>query len=250
MKNLFRILLITAILGLNSLAFARVIEKPELEKLIQETLLEDTQKNLSKYGDIEVDIKVVNLPIENLTIQGEELPEVKITSNFDRFLTYDIKKVVFLENGKIIKTVPTNIRTHVFKNVLVATTRIGQFGEVNSSNTKIQRMEVGVNLENIVEKYDQNKPLIAVKPILQDNLVLKTSVKKKPDVVKDMAVKIQFSQNSNFNIELDGIAKSEGNIGDIITVKNPTYNKIHTARIISPNRVEVRLWKNLYWRLV
>ena len=230
-----------ATLGLNTLAFARVIEKPELEKLVQEKVKEQAINNLKKYGDIEVDVKVVNLPIESLTIQGEGTPEIKVTSNFDRFLTYDIKKVVFLENGKVLKTVPTNIRTHVFKNVLVATTRIGQFGEVNSSNTKVQKMEVGVNLDNIIEKYDQNKPLIAVKPILQDNLVLKTSVKKKPDVVKDMAVKIQFSQNSNFDIEIDGIAKTEGNIGDIITVKNATYNRVHTARIISPSRVEVKL---------
>lgn len=235
-----------ATLGLNTLAFARVIEKPELEKLVQEKVKEQAINNLKKYGDIEVDIKVVNLPIESLTIQGEGTPEIKVTSNFDRFLTYDIKKVVFLENGKVLKTVPTNIRTHVFKNVLVATTRIGQFGEVNSSNTKVQKMEVGVNLDNIIEKYNQNKPLIAVKPILQDNLVLKTSVKKKPDVVKDMAVKIQFSQNSNFDIEIDGIAKTEGNIGDIITVKNATYNRVHTARIISPSRVEVKLWKNFY----
>ena len=146
-----------------------------------------------------------------------------------------------MENGKVIKTVPVNVRTHIFKNVLIATTRIGQFGEVNSANTKIQRMEVGVNLDNVLGKYDQNKPLIAIKPILQDNLVLKTSVKKKPDVVKNMAVKIQFSQNTNFDIEIDGIAAGEGNIGDIITVKNTTYNKIHTAKIISPNRVEVRL---------
>lgn len=247
MKNLFRILLITAILGLNGLAFARVLEKPELEKLIKEKVEEQTLKNYSKYGNIEVDVKIVNLPIENLTVQGEKLPEVKITSNFDRFLTYDIKKVVFLENGKVIKTVPTNVRTHIFKNVLVATTRIGQFGEVNSSNTKVQRMEIGTNIENVIEKYNQNKPLIAVKPILQDNLVLKTSVKKKPDVVKDMAVKIKFSQNSNFDIEIDGIAKTEGNIGDIITVKNTTYNRVHTARVISPNRVEVKLWRKSYY---
>ena len=142
-----------ATLGLNTLAFARVIEKPELEKLVQEKVKEQAINNLKKYGDIEVDIKVVNLPIESLTIQGEGTPEIKVTSNFDRFLTYDIKKVVFLENGKVLKTVPTNIRTHVFKNVLVATTRIGQFSEVNSSNTKVQKMEVGVNLDNIIEKY-------------------------------------------------------------------------------------------------
>ena len=56
-----------------------------------------------------------------------------------------------------------------------------------------------------------------------------------------MAVKIQFKQNPNFNIEIDGIASTEGNIGDIITVKNTAYNKVHTAKIISPNRVEVCL---------
>ena len=146
-----------------------------------------------------------------------------------------MKRKLVLENGKVLKTVPTNIRTHVFKNVLVATTRIGQFSEVNSSNTKVQKMEVGVNLDNIIEKYNQNKPLIAVKPILQDNLVLKTSVKKKPDVVKDMAVKIQFSQNSNFDIEIDGIAKTEGNIGDIITVKNATYTVGDDVRVTDEN---------------
>ncbi len=236
------------ILGIAHNAQARVVQKSELINIVEEIVYEQTQKQMAKYNVDKIDVKVLNMPIETLTTSGDSAPKIKVISNFDRFLTYDIKKVTVIDgdSGKVIKTIPTNVRTLVYKNVLVSTSRIGLLSPINLSNTKIENLEVGSVIENVMDKIDSNSPLIALRPIMLGKMVLKTSVRKKPDVAKLEAVKISFVQDERISIEVDGIAEAEGNIGDTILVKNTRFNKIHTALITGKNRVEVKLWKNTY----
>ena len=248
MHKLMRIFLIMLVLGISHNAQARVVQKSELINVVEKIVYEQTTQYMAKYNVDKIDVKVVNMPIETITTSGEAAPQVKVVSNFDRFLTYDIKKVMVIDgdNGKIIKTIPTNVRTLVYKDVLVSTARIGLLSPINLSNTKVDNLEVGSVIEQVMDKIDANSPIIALRPIMLGKMVLKTSVRKKPDVAKMEAVKISFVQDERISIEVDGIAEAEGNIGDTILVKNTRFNKIHTALITGKNRVEVKLWKNTY----
>lgn len=243
MHKLMRIFLIIMILGIAHNAQARVIQKSELIDIVEKIVYDQTAEQMAKYNVDKIDVKVVNMPIETLTTSSNSKIKVEVVSNFDRFLTYDIKKVRVIEedNGKVIKTIPTNVRTLVYKDVLVTTDRIGIFSPINLSNTKVENLEVGSVIENVMDKIDLNSPIVALRPIMLGKMVLKTSVRKKPDVAKMEAVKISFVQDDRISIEVDGIAEAEGNIGDTILVKNTRFNKIHTALITGKNRVEVKL---------
>ena len=249
MHKLMRTFLIMMILGITCNAQARVIQKSELINIVEKIVYDQTAEYMAQYNVDKIDVKVVNMPVESITTTGDSPVKIRVISNFDRFLTYDIKKVMVIDadTEKVIKTIPTNVRTLVYKDVLVSTARIGLLSPINLSNTKVENLEVGSVIEQVMDKIDSNSPIIALRPIMLGKMVLKTSVRKKPDVAKLEAVKISFVQNDMINIEVDGIAEAEGNIGDTILVKNTRFNKIHTALITGKNRVEVKLWKNIYW---
>lgn len=243
MHKLTRIFLIIMILGITLGAQARVVQKSELVNIVEKIVYDQTAEQMAKYNVDKIDVKVMNMPLETLNVPDNSKIKVKVISNFDRFLTYDIKKVMVIDDttGKTIKTIPTNVRTLVYKDVLVSTDRIGLFSPINQSNTKVENLEVGSVIENVMDKIDINAPLVALRPIMLGKMVLKTSVRKKPDVAKLEAVKISFVQDDRISIEVDGVAEAEGNIGDTILVKNTRFNKIHTALITGKNRVEVKL---------
>ncbi len=243
MHKLMRIFLIVMILGIALGAQARVVQKSELIDIVEKIVYDQTAEQMAKYNVDKIDVKVMNMPLETLNAPDGSKIKVKVVSNFDRFLTYDIKKVMVIDDttGKVIKTIPTNVRTLVYKNVLVSTDRIAIFAPINLSNTKVENLEVGSVIENVMDKIDLNAPLVALRPIMLGKMVLKTSVRKKPDVAKLEAVKISFVQDNRISIEVDGVAEAEGNIGDTILVKNTRFNKIHTALITGKNRVEVKL---------
>ena len=54
-------------------------------------------------------------------------------------------------------------------------------------------------------------------------------------------VTVTFKTGQNLNISIDGIALTQGNIGDIIQVKNKRYNKIYTGEITGINQVLVQI---------
>ena len=66
-------------------------------------------------------------------------------------------------------------------------------------------------------------------------------MKSQPDIMRDAAVTLYFKTKTNLAVTLDGIAISEGNIGDTISVKNKRYNRIYNGKIIGENKVLVRI---------
>ena len=42
-------------------------------------------------------------------------------------------------------------------------------------------------------------------------------------------------------ISVDAIALTNGNIGDLVNVKNSVYNKIYTGKVVSKNRVQIEI---------
>jgi hypothetical protein len=116
-----RIFLIMLVLGIASNAQARVVQKSELINIVEKIVYDQTAEYMAQYNVGKIDVKVVNMPIESITTSGDAPIKVRVISNFDRFLTYDIKKVMVIDadTEKVIKTIPTNVRTLVYKDVLV-----------------------------------------------------------------------------------------------------------------------------------
>ena len=213
------------------------LKKSELEKIIVTDVTAQVQKQLQKFRPFEIEVKVINLPVEEITKTAQR-PTVKVESNFDKFMQYDIKKVTIID-GAGSRSFPVNVKVAVYKDVLVAREFIPQFQLVNYSNTYVKKLDVANNIENVMGSLSE--PLVASKNISRDAPVLEIYTKSRPDVVRNSDVKVLFSQGDALSIELVGTAMKEGKVGDIITVKNAKYNKIYTATVVGENRVEVKL---------
>lgn len=213
------------------------LKKSELERIVIDQVTAQSAKQLQKFGNCEIEVKVVNLSTEEI-IKTAQKPIIKVESNFDKFMQYDIKKVIIID-GMAKRSIPVNVKIAVYKDVLAAKEFITQFQLVNHSNTYIKRLDVANNIENVMDSLPM--VLVASKNITKDAPVLLTQTKEKPDIVRNSGVKIFFTQGDELTIELDGTAMKEGKLGDIITVKNTKYNRIYTATVVGENRVEVKL---------
>ena len=213
------------------------LKKSELEKMITGEVIAQTQKQLQRFGKYEIEVKVINLPVEEITRTSQK-PTIKVASNFDKFMQYDIKKVTIID-GASSRSIPVNVKVAIYKDVLVAQEFIPQFQFVNWSNTTVKRLDVANNIENVMDKLPE--VLVASRNISKDAPVLSSYTKSRPDVVRNTDVKILFTQGDDLSIELEGTAMKEGKLGDIITVKNKKYNRIYTATVVGENRVEVKL---------
>ena len=218
-------------------AQAYEMKKSELEKIVIDEVISQSKKQLKKYGNFDIEVRVINLPIEEI-VKTAQKPTVKVASNFDKFMQYDIKKVTIVD-GANSRSIPVNVKVAIYKDVLAAKEFISQFQLLNYSNTYIKRLDVASNIQNTFESL--NGAIVASKNITKDTPVLSTHIRKKPDIVRNSNIKVSFQQGDEFSIELEGIALKEGNLGDIITVRNPKYNKIYTATVVGENKVEVRL---------
>jgi len=235
MNKFFKILLIVCILaaGLITRAQAYETQKSEIEKFIVSEVAKQTRAQLKHLKNYDIEVKIINLPIGN-KVRTNEKPDIKVTSNFDKFMQYDIKRLTIGNTS-----FPVSVKVAIYKDVLTAKEFIPQLQMVNYSNTYIKRTDIANSVENVMEKLPE--PLVAAKNISKDMPVLISQTKEKPDIVRNSEVKIMFVQNDDFNIEISGVAMKEGKIGDIITVKNTRYNKIYTATVTGENRVEVKL---------
>ena len=213
------------------------LKKSELEKIIINEVMAQTQKQLQKFGKFELEVRVINLPVEEVTKTSQK-PTIRVASNFERFMQYDIKRVTIID-GATSRSFPVNVKVAVHKDVLVAREFIPQFQLINQSNTYIKRLDVASNIENTLESLPV--AIVAAKNISRDMPVLTTQTKQKPDIVRNSDIRILFRQGDELTIELEGMAMKEGKLGDIITVKNKKYNKIYTATVVGENRVEVKL---------
>lgn len=217
-------------------AGAYLMTQEELGCEIKEKLKIHNEKYLGK--DADVGIKLMNLPYGDLNTQNK--PEIRVKSNFDKFMYREIVKIEIYDNGKFVKSFPLSVNNLVYKNALCATKPILRGDILNFSNTQIKRVEVGQNLTNVLEKFE-GKSIIATKNYSKGALILNNYTKISPDVQKDSPVEIVFSPDNNLKIRIEGRALKEGSIGDFIQVKSIKYNKIYTAVVSAKNEVTVKI---------
>ena len=63
----------------------------------------------------------------------------------------------------------------------------------------------------------------------------------KPDVERNMAVRIFFISNGAVMITIDGTALADGMTGDYINVENKNYKRFIQGEVIGENRVLVSI---------
>ena len=193
-----------------------------------------------KYTDAHIEVVLSNMPMDTLTVPNDKLKFV-VVSNFDKFVPRDIKKVFIYSDGKLEREFLVSVRTLAYKNVHCAKKQINRDSLLSDDNVISKRMEVSLQLDNILTNSDlKNKQLISKKWFREDEIIDKRFVKAKPDVERNSEVKIYIKSNGIL-LTLTGTAMADGMIGDYVTVNNSQYKKNYRAKVIGENKVLVSI---------
>ena len=235
MKNLISIAFIILALTVNS-AFAVTLTDNFVREEIRKQIIEQNKR----YTDAELQVIIANMPFSTMTIPDGKLKFV-VTSNFDKFVPRDIKKVYIYSNGILAKEFIVSVRTLAYKNVLCARTTLDREALLSNANVVPKRMEVSANIDYVLtESMLKNRQIITKKWFREGEILDKRFVRIKPDVERNSEVQVYFKSNGVM-VAISGTALSEGMIGDYIDIQNKTYNKKYKGRIIGENKVLINI---------
>ncbi len=235
MKKLIQIALIILAITANSV-FAATLS----DSFIRDEAKKQIIAQNKKYTDAEIEVVIANMPFSTITVPDGKI-KIQVTSNFDKFVPRDIKKVFIYSNGKLERQFLISVRTLAYKDVLCARTQIDREALLTNANVGPRRMEVSLQLDNILTADMLNKKqLISKKWFREGEILDKRFVRIKPDVERNSQVQAYFKSNGVL-IMVSGIAMGEGMIGDYINVQNQIYKRTYRARVIGENKVLINI---------
>ena len=132
-------------------------------------------------------------------------------------------------------------QTCIYKEVLVAADNINREQAITRETTVLKKIDVSQKVNYILTEKSLNKEMSARKAFMKGEVIDKRFVKMKPDVERNMGVRIFFVSNGAVMITIDGTALADGMIGDYINVENKNYKRTYTGKVISENRVLVNI---------
>ena len=180
------------------------------------------------------------MPFKTMTVSDGKIKFV-VTSNFEKFVPRDIKKVYVYSNGKLEREFLVQVRTLAYKNVLCAKTQMERESLLSNANVSAKRMEVSAQLDYVLTpEMLENKQIITKKWFREGEILDKRFVRIKPDVERNSEVQTYFKSNG-IMIMISGKALDEGMVGDYINVQNETYKRTYKARVIGENKVLVNI---------
>lgn len=235
MKKLISTILIALILTTNSV-FAATYS----DSFIREEVRKQINIQNKKYTNADLEIIISSMPFKTMTVSDGKIKFV-VTSNFDKFVPRDIKKVYVYVNGKLEREFLVQVRTLAYKNVLCAKTQLERESLLSNANVTAKRMEVSMQLDYVLTpEMLRNKNIITKKWFREGEIIDKRFVRIKPDVERNSEVQAYF-KNNGVMIMVSGKALNEGMVGDYINVQNDTYKRTYKARVIGENKVLINI---------
>lgn len=207
---------------------------------IKGELLNQFGAQLKKQGYSDVEINIVNIPFQSLSVPDGKMV-IKIADDGERIYPRQYKKIEILVNGAVSKVFGLQVELKAYKNVLVAKEAISKDASINSSNAEVKRIDVTSTLAYPADSRKLSENLVATKMFRANEIIDTRFIKTKPDVLNQAVVKVVFVSGDELSITVEAVAMKEGNIGDYISVQNRDYRKIYNGKIIAENTVLVRI---------
>lgn len=199
-------------------------------------------KDFSQKTSAEVDIKITMLPFQSLTLPDGVITYNLINANDELNLTSrQVKRINILVNNKIERTINVPVEVKAYEEVLVASDLISREQPIDFTKVKFKKINIADKNNFVVTRDMMKQEMVAKKDFRDGEYIDKRFIKVKPDVVKNSEVRIILNSGNGLQISIDGIAKTDGSIGEYVTVENKMYNKIYSAKVIGENRVLVNI---------
>ncbi len=240
MVKLFKILLISisalALFGLNT-AYSVTISAAQLEK---ETI-KQISKDLDGYTLQKYEVNIINIPVTELTV-----PDGKVEIKVDKIATKNITsrmiaRVSIFVNDKFAKSIGLPVEIKAYKNVLVARYQINRDELITADKVEWKSVDITNNTRDFLREEDLQKGVTALKTYMPNEAINMRFAKITPAIAKNSVVKVVFTTNGTLSVSTEGIALSDGRIGDVINIENKTYKKIYTGKVIDENKVLIEI---------
>lgn len=214
---------------------ARTLTPAEIKTAVSKQVVQDYKK----YTDAQVEVNVIAIPFANIEIPEGKL-NYSITSQQDKFLPRDLKRVVLYVNGKAIRNFNVPVQVKAYKNVLVAATFIERGKSITPTVVVSKKMEVSDRLEYSLTSESLSKEIITRKFFKEGEVIDMRFVTLRPDVCRNSSVQAFFKSNGLL-ISVDAIALGDGMVGDYVTIENRNYKRTYTGKIIGENKVLINI---------
>ena len=182
---------------------------------------------------------MLTVPFSELNVKDGAVT-YKVTSNSNRFMQRDVKRVEIYVNGSLAKVVMAPVEVKAYKNVLVARSEINRESAVTSFNTMIQRKEISNLISHVIAPGELKKDAMARRVFKEGEIIDTRFLTTKPDVLRNQEV-TAFFKSSGIMVSISATAQTDGNIGDYVTLKSPKYQKVYRGKVIGPNRVLITM---------
>lgn len=236
MKKIFSTILTMIIFA--GYASAQIISAETLKNDLQKVISDDYKSKTSA----EVNIKISMLPFQNLNLNDGKISYVLINNTDEcKLVSRDVKRINILVDNKLERTLSVPIEINAYDEVMVAAENISREQPISLNKTRFKKMNITNKSEFVVTKAFMNKEMVAKKEFKEGEIIDKRFVRVRPDVIKNSEVRIILNSDSGFQIAIDGIARTDGTIGEYVTVENKMYNKVYNAKVVGENRVLVNI---------
>ena len=235
MKKFFSIAAIIILMMASAKAEAQVITLQQLKNEVSKQVI----STYKEYTDADLKVDILTVPFSELNIKDGTVT-YKVTSNSNRFMQRDVKRVEIYVNGSLAKVVMAPVEVKAYKNVLVARSEINRESAVTPFNTMIQRKEVSNLISNVVAPGELRKDAMARRVFKAGEIIDTRFLTTKPDVLRNQEV-TAFFKSSGIMVSISATAQTDGNIGDYVTLKSPKYQKVYRGKVIGPNRVLITM---------
>lgn len=235
MKKVLSLIALIMVMMTSVKAEAQTLTVKQFENEISKQVIK-TYKN---YTDADLSVKILQVPFSTLNIR-DGVVTYKVTSNNDKFMPRDVKKVEIFVNGKYERFMMIPVEVKAYKNVLVASEAINRESAITAMNTVMQRKEVSNVLSNVITNSYLKRDVVSKKMYREGEIIDKRFLAARPDVARNQEIVALF-KSSGVTISITAISQSEGNIGDYVMLKSPKYQRVYRGKVIAPNRVLVTM---------
>ena len=218
-----------------SFASAVVLTKSKLSSEIEKQVISKLSKSIKG----EVKAEALLLPVDVFEIPSGEL-DVIVDLDNNNFAPKKYANITIKVNGKKVKKFPTPIALTLYQNVWVATDAIARNQSLNEGGFTLEKKDVTRNYSIAITSDKDISDYVAIRNIRSGDVIDKRFVMPKPDIVKDSVVSVIFD-TGGVNIAIEGESMQSGCIGDLIRVRNNQYKKCYIGKIISENKVLVKI---------
>ena len=175
-------------------------------------------------------------------VAGLRLPEGKIS--YEAFIPggyhYGMPTMVRIDvkiNGELYKRLNCSMMIHLYDNVVVTTRQIKPENLITADDIRLEEREIfSRNSFRYYTSLDAFDGMVSTKALNEGTIIYDYFIK--PPIVVRFGMPVTIRSNINgVQVAVDGIARDNGRIGQIIKVKNQSSGRIVGARVLDENTV-------------